>query len=65
MKKERAIETLGGGTQAGLAKALRIHRCNVTRMPDELPLDRSDQIRGAMVRLGRKIPPDMRERGRS
>lgn len=57
LKKSDAIKFFGG-TQIDVAEALGIAQSSVSDWPELLSVAVSDRVRGAAVRLGKKVPRD-------
>ena len=53
MTKQEAINTFG--TAANLARALGMTRAAISMWPDELDNERPDRVRGAAIRLRKKM----------
>lgn len=58
MRKERAIELLGGSYTAA-AEAVGISATAVWKWPDELTERITDRVIAALVRAGRPVPKDL------
>lgn len=56
MTKQEAIKTFG--TASNLARALGMTRSAISMWPDELDNFRADRVRGAAIRLRKKVVRD-------
>ncbi len=61
MTKADAIELLGDGNLTRAATKLDLTHGALSQWPDVLDTTRADRVRGAAVRLGRFIPPHLRQ----
>lgn len=60
MRKTDALKLFGG--TVGLQKALELGTHSaISAWPEELTTAQADRVRGAAMRLSKKVPPHMRE----
>ena len=59
MTKTEAVGMFGG-TQASLARALKMTRAAISRWPDTLTESQVDRVLGAAIRCGKSIPEPFR-----